>query len=281
MAVTNFIPQIWEARLLEHLDKALVYGGLVNRDYEGDITQQGDTVKINQIGDITVKDYDKSTGIMVEDLDSTQTTLTIDQRKYFAFTVDDLDAVQANIQLVDSAMQRASYGLRDAVDQYIAGLYAGAGTTADLGTDETPLAITSATKAYESLVDIKTALDGANVPSDNRFVVVPPAFYGYLLKDSRFVSAGTQKTDQVLQTGYIGDAAGFHIYQSNNVPNTEGAKYKVLAGTRAAITFAQQLLRTEAMRSEAKFADVVRGELVFGAKVVQPKALACMTANFK
>lgn len=281
MAVTNFIPQIWEARLLEHLDKALVYGGLVNRDYEGDITQQGDTVKINQIGDITVKDYDKSTGITVEDLDSTQTTLTIDQRKYFAFTVDDLDAVQANIQLVDSAMQRASYGLRDAVDKYIAGLYADAGTTADLGTDETPLAITSATKAYESLVDIKTALDGANVPSDNRFVVVPPAFYGYLLKDSRFVSAGTQKTDQVLQTGYIGDAAGFHIYQSNNVPNTEGAKYKVLAGTRAAITFAQQLLRTEAMRSEAKFADVVRGELVFGAKVVQSKALACMTANFK
>lgn len=79
MAVKNFIPAIWEARLLEHLDKTLVYGNLVNRDYEGDIQQQGDTVKINQIGDITINDYDKSTGIKVEDLDSTQTTLTIDQ----------------------------------------------------------------------------------------------------------------------------------------------------------------------------------------------------------
>ena len=281
MAIKNFIPAIWEARLLEHLDKTLVYGNLVNRDYEGDIQQQGDTVKINQIGDITINDYDKSTGIKVEDLDSTQTTLTIDQRKYFAFTVDDLDAVQANVLLVDNAMQRASYGLRDAVDRYIAGLYAGAGVVDGLGTDETPIAITSATKAYEALVDTKTALDEANVPSDGRFVVVPPTFYGYLLKDNRFVAAGTQKTDQVLQTGYIGDAAGFHIYQSNNVLNTDGAKYKVFAGTSAAVTFAQQLLRTEANRSETKFADIVRGQLVFGAKVVQPKALACLTANFK
>ena len=281
MAISTFVPTIWSARLLAHLDKNLVYGNLANRDYEGEIRNQGDTVKINQIADVTVRDYMKGTPITLDDVDGTPTELKIDQAKYFGFKVEDIDAVQANVNLIDGAMARASYAMRDAIDQYIAGMHAEAGVTTGLGTDETPLAITSATKAYESLVDLKGALDDQNVPAEGRFVVVPSAFYGYLLKDNRFVSAGTQKTDQTLATGYIGEAAGFSIYQSNNVPNTKGAAYKVLAGTRAAISFAQQITKTEALRMETQFSDEVRGLLVFGAKVVQPKALACMTANFK
>lgn len=281
MSIATFIPTIWEARLLAHLDKNLVYGNLVNRDYEGDIRNQGDTVKINQIADITVKDYKKGTDITIDDVDGTPTTLTISQDKYFAFKVEDVDRAQANVNLVDGAMARASYAMRDVVDQYIAGFYTGAGVTDGLGMDEAPLSITSATKAYESLVDLKGALDDANVPADGRFVVVPSQFYGFMLKDSRFVAAGTTKTDATLANGYIGTAAGFQIYQSNNVPNTKGAQYKILAGTRAAISFAQQITSTEALRMEKAFSDMVRGQLVYGAAVVQPKALACMTANFK
>ena len=58
MSIKNFIPTLWSARLLEHLDKVHVYVNLLNRDYEGEIKNYGDTVKINQIGDITIKDYD-------------------------------------------------------------------------------------------------------------------------------------------------------------------------------------------------------------------------------
>ena len=57
MSVTNFIPTIWSARLLEHLNKTHVYAALVNRDYEGEIKNFGDTVKINQLGRVTIKDY--------------------------------------------------------------------------------------------------------------------------------------------------------------------------------------------------------------------------------
>ena len=41
MALTNFIPEIWSARLLQNLHKSLVYGqpGIVNRDYEGEIRE--------------------------------------------------------------------------------------------------------------------------------------------------------------------------------------------------------------------------------------------------
>ena len=57
MAFSNFIPEIWSARLLEHMDKVHVYANLMNRDYEGDIKAYGDTVHINLLGDITISNY--------------------------------------------------------------------------------------------------------------------------------------------------------------------------------------------------------------------------------
>ena len=39
MAITNFIPQVWSARLQENLKQALVFGNLCNHNYEGDISQ--------------------------------------------------------------------------------------------------------------------------------------------------------------------------------------------------------------------------------------------------
>lgn len=277
MAISTFIPTIWEARLLAHLDKALVYGNLCNRDYEGDIRNYGDTVKINQIGNVEVKDYTKGTPITVDEIDGTPTELHIDQQKYFAFHVDDVDAAQANVNLVDGAMARASYALRDVIDQYIASFHKSAGVK--IGSSTTPINITTADAAYGNLVDLKGALDDANVPSEGRWVVVPSWFYGLMLKDNRFVAAGTTKTDAVLGNGYIGSAAGFNIYQSNNVPSTSGAKYKILAGNNTGISFAQQLIKTEALRESSSFSNLVRGLCVYGAQVVQPNALACLTAD--
>ena len=104
MSVANFIPTIWSARLLAHLDKAHVYAALVNRDYEGEIKNYGDTVKINQIGDVTIKDYTKGKDIDdPEELSGDQNTLTIDQAKYFNFSIDDVDAAQVNPKLMDAA----------------------------------------------------------------------------------------------------------------------------------------------------------------------------------
>ena len=61
----DFIPTVWAARLLVALDKALIYGqaNVCNRDYEGEIQQKGNTVKIGSIGDVDVADYTKDTDI--------------------------------------------------------------------------------------------------------------------------------------------------------------------------------------------------------------------------
>lgn len=271
MAFTNFIPEVWSARLLEHLDNVHVYSALLNRDYEGDIRAYGDTVHINQIGDIAINDYTGEDLAAPEELDSTMMELKIDQAKYFNFQVKDIDNAQSNPKVVDAAMQRASYNINDVIDNYLAGLLL-AGVKS--GSTITAQTLTSA-NAYDYLVDLGVLLNEHNVPMLGRWVVIPPWFHGLLLKDERFVGNGTGYNQAILQGGWVGDAAGFRIHLSNNVPESAGS-YSVIAGTNAAGSFAEQLVELEAYRLEKNFSDGLKGLHVYGAKVTQPDSLAVL-----
>lgn len=281
MSVTNFIPTIWSARLLAHLDKKHVYAALVNRDYEGEISNYGDTVKINQIGDITVKDYEKGKDIEdPEDLNGDQTILTIDQAKYFNFAIDDVDKAQVNPKLMDAAMQRSAYKMNDVTDLFLANMMylAAQNNSTNLGTDASAV-IPTKSDAYDCLVDLGTDLTEKDVPTEGRWVVVPAWFHGLLLKDNRFVGNGTDYNKALIEGGEVGVAGGFKVWLSNNVPNTEGAKYKIIAGTNAGASYAEQILETKAYSPEKRFADAVKGLHVYGGKVVQPKCLSVLTAS--
>ncbi len=280
MSVANFIPTIWSARLLRHLDKRHVYLNLLNRDYEGEIKNFGDTVKVNQIGNVTIKDYTKGEDIEApEDLSGEQQELKIDQAKYFNFAVEDVDNAQTNPKLMDKAMERAAYGMNDVVDAFAANLLA-INVHADntIGSDTTPKVPTKDT-AYDFLVDLGVKLTEANVPTVGRWVVVPAWYHGLLLKDERFVGNGTDYNKAILEGGEVGKAAGFTVYVSNNVPNTTKTKYKIIGGTDEAGSYAEQILSTEAYRPEKRFSDAVKGLHVYGAKVFQSKCIAVLTAN--
>ena len=279
MAFSNFIPEVWSARLLDHMDKVHVYANLLNRDYEGDIKAYGDTVHINLLGDITISDYTGTDLSTPQQLDSTKQSLEINQAKYFNFMVKDIDNAQSNPKLVDAAMVRASYNMNDVIDQYLADLLVSGVAESNVLYDDTDAVVPTSATAYDYLVDMGVALSEANAPMYGRWVVVPPWFHGLLLKDERFVGNGTGYNQAVLQGGLVGEAAGFQIHLSNNVPNTSGAKYKILAGTNAAGAFAEQLVELEAYRLEKNFCDAVKGLHVYGAKVVQPTGLVLMTAN--
>lgn len=280
MSIQNFIPTIWSARLLNHLDKSHVYLNLLNRDYEGEIKNFGDTVKINQVGDVSIKDYTKGTDIDApEDITGEQQELKIDQAKYFNFAVDDVDNAQTNPKLMDKAMQRAAYAMNDVVDAFAANLLA-INVHADnaIGTNDVPIVPTKA-DAYDYLVDLNTKLTEANVVKMGRWVVIPAFYHGLLLKDDRFVGNGTDYNQAILEGGEVGKAAGFTVYVSNNVPITEGAKYKVIAGTTESDSYAAQILNTEAYRPEKRFSDAVKGLHTYGAKVLQSKCIAVLTCN--
>ncbi|MBX3288452.1 MAG: P22 coat protein - protein 5 domain protein [Acidobacteria bacterium] len=282
MALDNFIPTIWTARLLISLDKALVYGqsNVSNRDYEGEIRQAGNSVKINSIGDVTVKPYVKNTDIDAPEtlVDSSQ-MLNITQAEYFNFAVDNVDAAQSNVNVMSEAMRRAAHRLSDVADQFIAAKHVEVPSANMIGNDGAPIAVDLPAKAYENLVDLGTKLDEANVESEGRFCVIPPWFYALLLKDNRFVAAGTSKTDEVLRNGQVGEAAGFTLLKSNNVPHDSGTKYKIIAGVPMAHSYADQVVEVKAYEKEKGFADGVKGLHVYGSKLVRPYCWAVLTAN--
>lgn len=280
MSIASFIPEVWSARLLEHLRKNLVVANLYNRNYEGEISQMGDTVHINQLAEITIKDYTANVDIANPDqLSTSSIPLVIDQGKYYNFYLNDVDRAQARGDLMDDAMRSAAYGLADNLDAYLAGLLAGGTLTTGLGTDANPLVVT-AENAYELVVKMKVALDKANVPTQGRYLLMPPDFEGFMLLDTRFAGAGGANAEGRLVNGIVARAAGFDIYISNNVANTEGAKYKVIASTSDQATYANQLIKTEAYRREKGFDDGVKGLHVYGAKVLRPEAVAVATVNF-
>ena len=278
----EFIPTVWAARLLVALEKALVYGqtNVCNRDYEGEIRASGNTVKIASIGDVSVDDYTKDTDIAdPEILSDDAQSLLIDKAKYFNFYVDSVDRAQQNVNVLDEAMRRSAWSLRDYADTFLAATMEEAvlagNTIGTTGTPEVP----TKDDAYEYLVDLGVLLDEANTPIDGRFVIVPAWFHGLLLKDERFVKAGTRRSDAALANGEVGEAAGFSILKSNNVPNTTGEKYKIIAGHSIATAYVEQIVDVQTYKPEKRFGDAVKGLHVYGAKVVRPTALAMLIAD--
>ena len=286
MAVTTFIPELWSARLLYALEKAHVATNLVNRNYEGEISNHGDTVHINTIGAITVKSYTKNTDIDApETLTTTDQTLVIDQAKYFNFQVDDVDKVQAAGELVDTAMGRAAYALADVSDAYLLGVIAaGAAAGNTIGSAAAPVALTGS-NVYENIVKLKTKLDKANVPNTGRTIVVPPDVHSLLLLDDRFAKSTATAGQEALINGLVGRIAGFDVYMSNNVKTGTGTDtgktpyFEITAQITDATTYAEQIIKTEAYRMESRFADAVKGLHVYGAKVTDGTKIAKLLAS--
>lgn len=278
----EFIPTVWAARLLVALEKALIYGqaNVCNRDYEGEIRKSGNTVKIASIGDVSVDNYTKDTNIAdPEVLTDEDQTLLIDNAKYFNFYVDSVDRAQQNVNVLDEAMRRSAWSLREKADAFLATTMEGGVATANrIGTIAIPKVPTK-DDAYEYLVDLAVLLDEANAPIDGRFVVVPAWFHGLLLKDERFVKSGTRRSDTAIANGEVGEAAGFAILKSNNVPNTAGTKYKIIAGHSIATAYVEQIVDVQTYKPEKRFGDAVKGLHVYGARVVRPTALAMLIAN--
>ena len=264
MAVTSFIPEFWSARLLTTLSKSHVFGAVANRDYEGVISNAGDTVHINNITDPTVAPYAaNSTTISPDILATTDQALLIDQGQYFAFYVDDVDARQAAGDLIGVATERAAYNLRDVSDLFLAGrLAAGAGydEAAALGTPD---------EVWAGLLELKVALDVENVPTEGRWAVVTPAIHALLMDSSKFLDASASGSTDPLLNGRVGRAAGFDIRASNNA-----TAESITAGHPMGLTFAEQIVKVEAYRPESSFSDAVKGLHVYGAKVVRPEAVA-------
>lgn len=276
---STFIPEIWSKKLNQMLEKNCVMMQCVNKNWEGEISQQGDTVKIITPADVTVSTL-TSDDITYTSLAPKSQDLVIDQKKFFAFKIDDVAKVQSNMDIMEAHLVNAKKAIEEVQDSYLLAMHTDVTESNTVGSESSPITLDKST-IYEHFVKLSLALKNSDAVHTGvrPWVVINPNIESYLLQSPEFIKA-YNVADQTLRDGAIGRIAGMDVLVSTNLTDIDN-KYYVLAGTNDAITFASQLAKIESLRDKDSFSDLVRGLYLYGAKTVQPKALAKMIVSSK
>ena len=274
---STFIPEIWSKKLNQMLEKNCVMMQCVNKNWEEEISQQGDTVKIITPADVTVSTL-TSDNITYTSLTPKSQDLVIDQKKFFAFKIDDVAKVQSNMDIMEAHLVNAKKAIEEVQDSYLLAMHTDVTESNTVGSESLPITLDKST-IYEHFVKLSLALKNSDAVHTGvrPWVVINPNIESYLLQSPEFIKA-YNVADETLRDGAIGRIAGMDVLVSTNLTDIDN-KYYVLAGTNDAITFASQLAKIESLRDKDSFSDLVRGLYLYGAKTVQPKALAKMVVK--
>lgn len=295
-SASGFIPQVWSGKLVEKLYARTCFAEIANTNYEGEIRGQGDTVQIRTTPSIVINDYEIGGGLSYEKPTSDKVELHIDQAKYFAFEVNDVDAYQADIKLMDNWSDDAGQQMKIAIDTQILGdVYAdvaaeNAGATAgvksgsyNLGEAGAPVAITK-DNIMDVIVDCGSVLDEQNVPDDQRYIILPAWMNGMLKKSDLRDASAMGDNDSVFRNGKVGQLDRFSVYVSNSMSvvtdaTTTNKATNVLFGHKKALTFASQMTNMETLPNPQDFGKLIRGLNVFGYEMIDPKAAGHLYAE--
>jgi len=267
MSLQNFQATVLSANLAVALQKNLVYAGVANTSYEGQLKNLGDKVKVVQVSGVSVGTYVRDQAITAPLLDDAATELVADQGVTWAFSAEDVDAVQRKPEILSATVNEASYKVRDVVDQYLAAMYAQSGLTS-YATGTTPWDVTSL-NVQDVFVAAQEAM--ARVPLQGRFMIIPEWFHGKMLLANLPIL--TDNMDLYLN-GRIGRYSGFDLALSENVSasnTTTWDQTRIIAGIRGqSFAVAAAINKTEQYRVQGKFQDAVQGLYIYGAKMMRP-----------
>jgi len=299
LQATGFIPEIWSGKLVEKFYASTVLAAISNTDYEGEIKNKGDRVKIRTKPTITIHNYDAD-GLLGLDRPTGGTVeLYIGNGKYFSLILDDVMEVQSDLNVLSMWSDDAAQQLKIAVDSDvlsgIVGQMAAAnqGTAAgvitgslNLGIQGSALSVvgrnagTGQVELLDVLMRMGQVLDEQNIPEVGRWVVMP-SWAGRMIKQSELRQAYLSGDSvSMLRNGRLGMVDRFTLYISNLLPNNSSdsaqfnaGEWPIFAGHAHGLTFASQISKVETLRSELTFGQILRGLQVYGYQVVDGKAL--------
>lgn len=285
----TFIPEIWSTKMIEKYYDSTVLSVISNTDYEGEIRNHGDKVKIRTVPTLDIHDYNIGQTLINQRPESPIVELNIDKGFYWSAILDDVVEKQQDIDQMNLWAQDAAEQMKIKLDTRVLAAIVGdvaaanQGATAgrisgdiNLGVAGTPLVTTSA-NILETILNLGQVLDEQNVAESSRWVILPYWVTTMLklsdIKDASLAGDGTS----VLRNGRVGMIDRFTVYNSNLLPSyVDGlaTPFSIMAGTTAGLTFATQLTNTESLRAESTFGEIMRGLQVYGHEVVKPEAVA-------
>ena len=278
MSYKNFVPRIWSNKIQTELVRESVFAADCNREYEGAVKECGDSVRILGVGKPTINHQvgGKVKLESPEEVQSSSTTLYVNEIAYFNFGVGDIDRAQSKNDVMRTLMQESTEGLANQVDMSIAKLAA----------DKTAKKLAGAEAGVELTADnvldyvdqcILALLENDVKRSTKIFATVPPWFW--MLVKNKLTSVDTDNSGRI-RTLDIGNYGNVQFRCSNNVAVNGGLSLPMFR-TKGAIAAVQPLTHVEPYRPEAGFEDAVKGYTLYGQKIVRPKELIVLPCKRK
>lgn len=291
-SASQFIPAIWSGKLRVKHYEATVLTAISNTDYEGEIKKFGDTVHIRTVPDVQIKAYVKGQDLDVQRPNSEGVDLVIDKGQYWNVALDDVTAKQSDIAWMNKWSNDASEQLKIVIDSEVLAYLDGEASATNkgaaagrisgafnLGAAGTPVQITKA-NVLDYIVDCGTVLDENLVPETGRWMVVPAWMAGLIKKSDLKDASLTGDSESVLRNGRLGMIDRFTLYKSNlNEYVLSDTAYHIPFGHKEAFTYASQIVKTEKIRSERSFDDLVRGLAIYGYKAILATSIGDLYAK--
>jgi hypothetical protein len=249
---------------------------IFNNSYEGN--PKAGLVKIPVRGEVTVKDYNKATGVAGETGSTTYMDLAIDHDEAINEVIDGYDAQAVPDGIVADRLDSAGYGLGLSVDSQSISVLEGQGTVYDTKTASTKANI------YSTILDISAKMTRAGVPTKGRWLICSPESRALMLTSTEFIKTGDMSQELVM-TGACGMIGGFACYESGV---TMLANTTAVAGKTTTTEFicGHPLFASRVMEFAVPVhvqdlngsgtyigASAVQGRQVWGAKVTRPTAI--------
>ncbi len=225
MGNTFLTPNIIAREALMQLRANCVMAGLVYRDYSSEfVASVGDTITVRKPATFEAKEFDRASGIDIQDAVEDGVDVKLDKLLDVSFEVTaeqlTLDIANFSTQLLQPAMQ----SFAQKIDLYLLGLYTDVpDTTGTAGS--TPAAISDITNARQVLAENL-------VPLPMRRLVIDPSAENKFLQLSTFHEADKLgDSGTALREASLGRKFGFDIYADQNVITHTKGTLAVAGGT--------------------------------------------------
>ena len=283
----NWVAEIFSQKVQKFFRRASVVEDITNTDYGGEISGFGEKVNIIKEPTITVSNYARGTKLNVQDLADDEVEMQIDQAKSFAFKVDDIEERQSHVNWEALAASSGGYSLKNDFDSAILTYMKDNATSANTyGSTGSPIDVGFSSGEVDPLnlmSRLQRLLDDNDVPEENRWFVAPPVFWEIMADANSKLLEVCVTGDNLspMRHGRVSDGLirGFRCYKTNNTPTSSGSWDTALAGHMSAVSTASQIAKTEAVRDQDSFADIVRGLHLYGRKLLRDTALTLAYFN--
>jgi len=302
-AAGTFIPEIWSDEIIAAYQKNLKMAPLVKRIQMSG--KKGDVIHIPKPTRGSASAKAESTAVTIQANLESELQISVDRHFEYSRLIEDIVEVQALNSLRQFYTEDAGYQLALKVDTDLinaatgfgdgtrtqspantganwvnsnsyyfnaaAGLAAYAVDTVTSGDNFTDLGFREAIKK----------MDDADVPMENRVLVVPPAVRKSLMGIDRYVSSDFVGGRSV-ESGLIGNLYGVDIYVSSNAPVLEasGQNSASTVDTRGCLFFHQDALvmaEQMAVRSQTQYkqeylSTLFTSDTLYGVQTYRPEA---------